>query len=61
MDAEKPEPATLLPVDGPKFVEQFADPLNLINTQASALRKQFALGYYVAATLAPLVYGVGPR
>ena len=42
-------------------VEQLGGGLDLINTQTTALRKHFALGYYLAATLAPLVYGAGPR
>ena len=42
-------------------VEQLGGPLDLINAQSTALRKHFALGYYLAITLAPLVYGVGPR
>ena len=40
-------------------VDQLGGEINLINAQTTALRKHFALGYYHAATLAPLVYGVG--
>jgi hypothetical protein len=42
-------------------VEQLGGPLDLINTQTNALRKHLALGYYIAMTLAPLLYGVVPR
>jgi hypothetical protein len=48
-------------VDGLRKVEQFADRLDLIETQTNALRKHFALGYHLAAALAPLIFGVGPR
>ena len=41
-------------------VEQLGGELDLIETQTTASRKHFAL-YYLAATLAPLIYGVGPR
>ena len=42
-------------------VEQLGGELDLIETQTTALRKHFALGYYLAVTLAPLIYGAGPR
>jgi hypothetical protein len=42
-------------------VEQLAGPLHLMNAQTSALRKHFAVGYYLATTLVPRVYGLGPR
>jgi hypothetical protein len=48
-------------VNGLRKVEQLGGPLDLIETQTTALRKHFALGYYLAATLAPLIYRVGPR
>ncbi len=49
------------PVNGLHFVEQLGGELDLINAQAVALRKHFAIGYCLAASLAPLIYGVGPR
>jgi hypothetical protein len=57
---EKTKPATE-PVNGFHSVEELGGGLDLIETQTTALRKHFALGYYIAATLAPLVYGAGPR
>jgi len=54
------KPATE-PVNGFHSVEELGGGLDLIETQTTALRKHFALGYYIAATLAPLVYGAGPR
>ena len=33
----------------------------LTEFKPASLRKHFALGYYLAATLAPLIYGVGPQ
>lgn len=48
-------------VSGLDFVEQLGGGLDLLETQSTALRKHFALGYYLAITLAPLVYGVAPR
>ena len=54
------KPATEL-VDGLRKVEQLGGELDLVETQTNALRKHFALGYHLAATLAPLIFGVGPR
>jgi hypothetical protein len=58
--AETTKPATEL-VNGIRNVEQLGGPLDLRETQTTKLRKHFALGYYIAAALAPLIYGAGPR
>jgi hypothetical protein len=60
MPPETETPATGK-VSGLHSVEQLGGELNLIDTQTIALRKHFAMGYYLAITLAPLVYGVAPR
>jgi len=57
----KTEKPTTGKVSGPHSVEQLGGELDLIDTQTTALRKHFALGYYIAISLAPLVYGVAPR
>jgi hypothetical protein len=57
---ETTKPATET-VNGLRKVEQLGGELDLVETQTTASRKHFALGYYLAATLAPLIYGVGPR
>jgi hypothetical protein len=54
------KPATE-PVSGLHSVEQLGGELDLINTRAVALRKHFAIGYSLAASLAPLIWGVSPR
>lgn len=60
MPPETETPATEK-VSGLNSVEQLGGELNLINAQSIALRKHFAMGYHLAITLAPLVYGVAPR
>jgi hypothetical protein len=57
---ETTKPATET-VDGLRKVEQLGGELDLVETQTTSLRKHFALGYYLAATLAPLIFGAGPR
>jgi hypothetical protein len=54
------KPATE-PVNGLHSVEQLGGPLDLIETQASALRKRFAIGYCLAAELALIIWGACPR
>jgi hypothetical protein len=61
MTPEMEKPATVSPVSGPQSVEQLGGPLDPINAQTTALRKHFAVGFYLAATLAPLIWGAGPR
>ncbi len=56
---ETTKPATE-PVNGLRNLEQLGGELDLIQTQTTALRKQFAVGYCLAAALAPLIWGV-PR
>jgi hypothetical protein len=51
------KPATV-PVNGFHSVEQLGGGLDLINTQATALRKHFAIGDCLAASLAPLIWGL---
>jgi hypothetical protein len=60
MPPETEAPATEK-VSGLHSVEQLGGELDLLATQSIALRKHFAMGYYLAVTLAPLIYGVAPR
>jgi hypothetical protein len=60
MPPETEKPATER-VSGLHSVEQLGGELDPLNAQTIALRKHFAMGYYLAITLAPLVYGVAPR
>ena len=57
-ETDKPAPKR---VSGLHSVEQLGGELDLLETQSTALRKHFAMGYYLAITLAPLIYGVAPR
>src|SRR3954453_16239490 len=57
---ETAKPATES-VNGLRNLEQLGGQLDLIETQTIALRKHFALGYCLAAALAPLIYGADPR
>jgi hypothetical protein len=57
-ETEKPAPKR---VSGLHSVDQLGGEINLLETQSTALRKHFAMGYHLAITLAPLVYGVAPR
>jgi hypothetical protein len=57
-ETEKPAPKM---GSGLNSVEQLGGGLDLLETQSIALRKHFAMGYHLAITLAPLVYGVAPR
>lgn len=60
--AEKAKPATVSS-EPALIVEQLGGPLDKTNTeilgqlQARSLRQRFALGYYFAATVAPLIWG----
>jgi hypothetical protein len=62
-DTAKPATVSSAPA---LIVEQLGGPLNKKNTdsltelQARSLRQRFALGYYFAATMAPLIWGL-PR
>jgi hypothetical protein len=40
--------------------EQLGGELNLINARKTVLRKHFAVGYYFATAVAPLIWGL-PR
>jgi hypothetical protein len=57
-ETEKPAPKRGSGLDS---VDQLGGEINLLETQSTALRKHFAMGYHLAITLAPLVYGVAPR
>jgi hypothetical protein len=60
MPPETETPATEK-VSGLQSVEQLGGELDLLETQSIAVRKHFAVGYYLAVTLATLIYGVAPR
>jgi hypothetical protein len=51
------KPATE-PVNGFHSDEQLGGELDLINTRTAALRKRFAIGYCITASLAPLIWGL---
>jgi hypothetical protein len=62
-DATKPATE---PVNGFHSVEQLAGGLNHNNSDGlpeiqARLRQRLAVGYCLAASLAPLIYGMGPR
>jgi hypothetical protein len=54
-------------VNGFQNIEQLGGELNQNNSdalpefQARSLRRHFALGYCLAASLVPLIWGAGPR
>jgi hypothetical protein len=63
-DEAKPATASSEPASN---VEQLGGPLDNLDSktteelQARSLRDRFALGYCLAVSLAPLIYGMGPR
>jgi hypothetical protein len=63
---ETAKPATEL-VSGLRNIEQLGGELNQNNSdalpeiQVRSLRRHFAVGYCLAASLAPLIWGAGPR